>query len=88
MQLRAVLEAFLMAAGGNLAGIDVVGDWSKVRVRGLFRRLLHFTEHPSLRVDSFTATRANEQVNLSLMESIDWFARATSERAKELAAAS
>ena len=77
-----------MAAGGNLAGIDMVGDWSDVRLGGLFRRMLHFTEHPSLRVESFAATRANEQVNLALMESIDWFARATSERAKELAAAS
>ncbi len=88
MQLRAVLEAFLMAAGGNLAGIDMVGDWSEVRLGGLFRRMLHFTEHPSLRVESFAATRANEQVNLALMESIDWFARAASEQAKELAAAS
>jgi hypothetical protein len=88
MQLRAVLEAVLMAAGGNLAGLDVVGDWSEVRLRGLFRRMLHFTEHPSLRVESFAATRANEQVNLALMESIDWFARATSEQAKELATAS
>ena len=88
MQLRAVMEAFLMAAGGNLAGIDIVGDWSPVRLRGLFRRALHLTEHPSLRVESFAATRANEQTNLALMESLDWFARATSERTKELAAAS
>jgi hypothetical protein len=86
-QLRAVLESFLMAAGGNLAGIDIVGDWSEVRVRGLPRRLLHLFEHPSLRIESFVATRANEQINLSLMESMDWFARAASEQTRELATA-
>jgi hypothetical protein len=76
-----------MTTGGNLAGIDIVGDWSEVRVRGLSRRLLHWIEHPSLRIESFVATRVNEQVNLSLMESIDWFARATAEQTKELATA-
>jgi hypothetical protein len=88
MQTRAILEAFLMAAGGNLAGMDIVGDWSPVRVRGWSRRLLHLIEHPSSHVEPYAATRANEQTNLALMESIDWFARATSEQSKQLATAS
>jgi len=88
LQTRAVLEAFLMAANGIVAGIDVVGDWSPVRVQGLFRRFLHFTEHPGLRVDGYAATRANEQTNLSLLESVDWFTRTASERTAELAVAS
>ncbi|HWG43540.1 MAG TPA: hypothetical protein VN688_12200 [Gemmataceae bacterium] len=61
-----VAQAFLDAAKGNLAGMDVVGDWSPVRLRGLFRRFLHWTEHPSLTVDAEQATRRNEALNLLL----------------------
>jgi hypothetical protein len=88
LQTRAVLEAFLMAADGIVAGIDVVGDWSPVRLQGIFRRFLHFTEHPSLRIESFAATRVNEQTNLSLLESVDWFTRAASDRRSEMPVAS
>jgi arginase family enzyme len=88
IQTRSVLETFLMAANGTVAGIDVVGDWSPVRVQGILRRLLHWNEHPSLQVDSFVSTRTNEQTNLSLLESVDWFTRTTSERGSELAVAS
>jgi len=88
LQTRAVLEAFLMAADGIVAGIDVLGDWSSVRLQGIFRRILHFTEHPSLGVESFAANRVNEQTNLSLLESVDWFTRAASERRSEMAVAS
>ncbi len=88
LQTRAVLEAFLMAADGIVAGIDVVGDWSPVRLQGIFRRLLHITEHPSLRIESFAATRVNEQTNLSLLESVDWFTQAASDRRSEMALAS
>jgi arginase family enzyme len=88
LQTRAILEAFLMAADGMVTGIDVVGDWSPVRLKGMFRRILHFTEHPALHVESFPATRANELVNLSLMESVDWFSQAVTDRKKEVAFAS
>jgi hypothetical protein len=88
LQTRAVLEAFLMAADGNVAGIDVVGDWSPVQLKGIFRRILHFTEHPSLHLDGYQATRANEAINLSLLETVDWFAQAASDRIHEVALAS
>jgi hypothetical protein len=88
LQTRAILEAFLMAADGNVAGIDVVGDYSPVQLQGMFRRILHFTEHPSLRVESFQATRINEATNLSLLETVDWFAQAASDRKQEMALAS
>jgi arginase family enzyme len=61
-----VAQAFLDASDGNLAGMDVVGDWSPVRVRGLFRRFLHWTEHPPLTIDPEQATRRNEALNLLL----------------------
>jgi hypothetical protein len=69
-EVSGVLEAFLRAAGGRMAGMDVVGDWSPVRVQGLLRRTLHWTEHPPLAVDPAGATRLNEAVNLALVEGI------------------
>jgi hypothetical protein len=65
-----VLGTFLEAAGGELAGMDVLGDWSPVQVRGLLRRVLHWTEHPSLNVDAATATALNERFNLALVEAL------------------
>ena len=62
-----VLGAFLDAAEGELAGMDIVGDWSPVRTRGLLRWGLHMTEHPSLNVTADEAARLNERTNLSLL---------------------
>jgi hypothetical protein len=66
-EATAVLEAFCAAAGHNLAGMDLVGDWSPVTVQGLFRRMLHWTEHPVLNVDADHACYRNEQTNLQLL---------------------
>jgi hypothetical protein len=65
-EVLSVVEAFAAAAGGRLAGMDVFGDWSEVRVTGLLRRLLHRTEHPPLDVDPVHAARHNERHNLRL----------------------
>jgi hypothetical protein len=69
-QTRTVLETFLTAAGGNLAGADLVGDWSPIRVDGIFRRFLSSIEHPALTVDCLAATEANERTNLALLKTI------------------
>jgi hypothetical protein len=63
-----VLDVFITAAQGNLAGLDCAGDWSPVRLRGWLRHLMHWTEHPSLTVDAQDATRQNEQTNLTLLK--------------------
>jgi hypothetical protein len=68
-ELLEVLRAFLSAAG-ELAGMDVVGDWSLVRVAGPLRRALHRTEHPPLTVDAAEATRRNQALNLLLLETV------------------
>ncbi len=68
-EVQEVLRAFL-AAAGNLAGMDVVGDWSPVRVAGPLRRALHWTEHPRLEVDAAEATRRNQALNLLLLETV------------------
>ena len=52
----------------SLLGMDVVGDWSPVRVSGLGRWLLHMTEHPPGEVDLQASQRLNEALNVSLVE--------------------
>jgi arginase family enzyme len=70
-EVQVVLEGFLEASGGRLAGMDVVGDWSPVRVSGLLRRFLHLTEHPRLTVDPAEANRLNEKTNLALIKTLE-----------------
>jgi hypothetical protein len=65
-----ILALLLDMTGGNLAGMDIVGDWSPVRVRGMFRQALHLTEHPSLTVDPDRATEDNERTNLALLRAV------------------
>jgi hypothetical protein len=69
-EVEMILEEFLGAAGGQLAGMDIVGDWSPVRVRGALRHFLHVTEHPVLHVDAETAAARNERTNLLLLDSL------------------
>jgi hypothetical protein len=66
-----VLEAFSRAARGRIAGMDIVGDWSPVRVHGLFRRLLHWTEHPPLQIDPAEAQRLNEKTTTILLDAAE-----------------
>ncbi len=76
LEVLEVLEAFAAAAGGELAGMDVVGDWSPVRLRGWLRHLLHWTEHPSLTIHAEEAAHRNEPLNLLLFERVStWSAR-------------
>jgi arginase family enzyme len=74
-EVQEVLRAFLSAA--DLAGMDVVGDWSPVRVAGVLRRALHRTEHPPLAVDLTEATRRNQALNLLLLETVEEAAAGT-----------
>jgi hypothetical protein len=66
-EVGGIVSAFLDACGGELAGADIVGDWSPVRTRGLLRWGLHVTEHPRLNVRPDEATRRNERTNLALL---------------------
>jgi hypothetical protein len=70
-EVRAILAWFFLACGGRLAGMDILGDWSPVRVHGLMRRALHVTEHPALEVDPALATRRNDQVNRALLQTVE-----------------
>jgi hypothetical protein len=74
-EAQAVTAAFAAAAGGRLAGVDLVGDWSPVRVDGWLARLLHWTEHEARTVDAALAARRNEATNLALISSAELGAR-------------
>lgn len=67
-EVLAILESFMNAANGMLRGMDVVGDWSPIRLHGWFRRMLHWTEHPALAIDPDEAARRNEALNLHLLD--------------------
>jgi hypothetical protein len=74
-EVKAVLRAFVTAARGDVVGMDVVGDWSPVRLGGLGRRVLHWAEHPALAVDPAEACRRNERTNLVLLRLVSTLAR-------------
>jgi arginase family enzyme len=64
-----VLDAFVNAANEDVLGMDVVGDWSPIRVGGWMRRFLDWSEHPALTVEPQEAAEHNEALNLRLIES-------------------
>ena len=67
-EVQTILQWFISASNGNLAGMDIVGDWSPVQVSGLPRRVLGWIEHPRLAVDPVATDRRNERTNLALLE--------------------
>jgi hypothetical protein len=69
-EVREILGCFLEAARGDLAGMDVLGEWSPVQVAGLFRYFFHLTMHPSPRIDAGEANRVNERTNLAVLETV------------------
>lgn len=68
--VQTILEEFLSVSGDQLLGMDLLGDWSPVRVQGWLRRFLHLTEHPSFHPDPLEAARQNERTNIALLETI------------------
>jgi arginase family enzyme len=79
-EVQCALKWFLSASGGRLVGMDILGDWSPVRMRGLMRHVLHWTEHPALRVDPLQAARLNGETNQVLVETISSLAVSRSVR--------
>jgi len=69
-EVQAILRAFIDGANKSLAGMDIVGDWSPVKVKGGLRHLMHITMHPSQSIDSDAAARLNANTNLRLLECI------------------
>jgi len=66
-EVEAILEVVRDLSDNQLLGMDIVGDWSPVRVQGFFRQFWHLTEHPALQVDPLNACIRNETTNLALL---------------------
>jgi hypothetical protein len=66
-EVQEIMQFFLKAAGNDLLGMDIVGDWSRVHTQGWLRHLLHRVEHPDRRIDAEQARLSNERTNLMLL---------------------
>jgi arginase family enzyme len=66
-EVQDILQFFLKAAGNELIGMDIVGDWSAVQTSGLMRHLMHRVEHPRQRIDAEQARLCNERTNSMLL---------------------
>jgi len=62
-----VIDVFGRAAGGRIAGADLVGDWSPVQTCGWPRQMLDRLEHPALDVSPTDAAIRNGRVNRALI---------------------
>src|SRR5262249_55046540 len=69
-EVQKVLNIFTHNSDRRLVGLDIVGDWSPVRMKGLFRKFLHWTEHPPLRISTGNPTAQNTLTNLALLDAI------------------
>jgi hypothetical protein len=64
------LEVFLAAAEGRLAGADVLGDWSPVRLGHWLNRLCARLDHPNPRIDPADAAVRNRKANDALLRAL------------------
>lgn len=66
-QATAILGAFLQAAEGRLAGADILGDWSRVRLGNWLNGLLIHVDHPCPPVAPADAAARNRRANAALL---------------------
>ena len=66
-EVQEILQFFLKAAGNDLIGMDIVGDWSPLHTNGLLRRLLQRFERPRQKIDAEQARLCNERTNTMLL---------------------
>jgi hypothetical protein len=65
-----ILAVFLAAAGGQVVGADLLGDWSPVRLWHVLNRICHRLDHPSPAHDPADAARRNQRVNAALLQAL------------------
>ena len=63
-----ILDSFLSAAEGRLAGADLLGDWSPVQLGRWLNRLCDRLDHPSPVHDADEAARRNGKANEALLQ--------------------
>jgi hypothetical protein len=69
-EVSAILDAFLEAAGGQLAGADLLGDWSPVRLGSHLARVFDRLDHPSPQLDPSEAGGRNLRANATLLSTL------------------
>jgi hypothetical protein len=62
-----ILETFLSASEGRLAGADVLGDWSPIELGHWLNRLCDRLDHPSPVLDEGEAAARNSRVNSEIL---------------------
>jgi len=67
-----IIKVLISLSGGRLLGMDVTGEFTKVNVKGLYRKYLHSTQHDDTQNDQdlSKAVITNETTNLMLMDTI------------------
>jgi hypothetical protein len=68
--VQTVLTIFLELANSRLAGMDILGDWSPVHLRGGMRKLMHLVMHPAIDVNPEQANALNQRTNLALLDTV------------------
>ncbi len=63
-----IVETFLAAADGRLAGADVLGDWSPIERGHWLNRLCDRLDHPSPEHDPADATARNRRANTAIIQ--------------------
>ncbi|MBM3996658.1 MAG: hypothetical protein FJ303_21265 [Planctomycetes bacterium] len=66
-EIQEILQFFMKAAGNDLVGMDIVGDYSPVVTEGVLRNLLHRFEHPPRNIEPDQARLCNERTNTMLL---------------------
>jgi hypothetical protein len=62
-----ILETFLNASGGRLAGADLLGDWSPIELGHWLNRLCDRLDHPSTEHDPAEAAARNQRANTAIV---------------------
>jgi hypothetical protein len=65
-----IVETFLAAAGRNLVGADVLGDWSPIVLGGLLNRFCDWLDHPSPEHAREEAAAINMKANVALLTAL------------------
>jgi len=67
-EIELLISNLIEINGQPLVGADIVGDWSRVRLRGPLREMLDWSEHPVLDVDPKFSLETNQSTNLRLLD--------------------
>jgi hypothetical protein len=65
-----VVKEFVRAAGGRLAGADLLGDWSPIELGHWLNRLCDRIDHPSPHLEPEEASRRNRRANAALLQAL------------------